>query len=489
MSRERRHVTVVRASATALVAAVSLALAQAAVAASTFFVRGGGNGHGIGMSQYGAYGYALHGKSYQFILAHYYQGTTLGHTHPNQTVRVLLYTGSAVFSGATAAAGTSLNPSANYTVDAISSSELAVYDQSGKRVATSSAPLTATGPGAVTAVGLGQYRGDLEFRPNGFGGVETINALGLDDYVRGVIAAEMPASWSQQALDAQAVAARTYAITTSVSGNGFTLYPDTRSQMYDGVRAETASTNAAVAATSGQIVSYGGRPVATYFFSSSGGHTEDVQNVWPGATPEPWLRGVPDPYDNAGGDPYHQWGSQMSVAAAAAKLATWVKGSLVGIRVTKSGASPRILTAQVVGTRGSVNVTGLQLQHAFGLLTTYASFTTISSTATSGAAVSGTGSGQGGSGQAGSGQSGSGASGLPNLLVPVSPALAGPNHELTGTVFPATAGASVAVQGTNGSTVGTVRLSASGQYTVAVPRAGTYRIACAGLAGPWVKVP
>ena len=89
--------------------------------------------------------------------------------------------------------------------------------------------------------------------------------------------------------------------------------------------------------------------------------------MWAGATPEPWLRGVPDPYDNAGQDPYHSWGSQMSVAAAAHKLGRLVRGSLVGIAVTRHGVSPRIVQAQVVGTGGPTTVTGTQLQGIFGL--------------------------------------------------------------------------------------------------------------------------
>ena len=360
-------------------AAVALGSPAVANAASTFFIRGGGDGHGIGMSQYGAEGYAQHGRSYKFILAHYYQGTSLGHTDPRQVVRVLLGTGSAAFAGATAAAGQQLDPSATYTVRPLANGSLGVFDGAGKRVAGGAAPLIATGPGPLSVAGLGAYRGSLEFRPDGSGGIETVEAVGLDDYVRGVISEEVPSSWAPEALKSQAIAARTYAITTDVGGGDYNLYPDTRSQMYAGVGAETPSTDAAVAATRGQVVTYNGVPVVTYFFSSSGGHTENIENVWPGATPEPWLRGVPDPYDGAAGDPYRRWGSQMTTAAAAAKLGALVKGSLLGIRVTKHGASPRILTAQVIGTGGRVNVTGLQLQRAFGLLTTYASFTIASS--------------------------------------------------------------------------------------------------------------
>ena len=125
----------------------------------------------------------------------------------------------------------------------------------------------------------------------------------------------MPATWSAEALKAQAVAARTYAITTDAGGTDFDLYADTRSQMYGGRRRPrrrppTPRSRRPAARSSPTTA----RPVVTYFFSSSGGHTENVENVWPGATPEPWLRGVVDRYDGAGRDPYHRWGDQLSVA-------------------------------------------------------------------------------------------------------------------------------------------------------------------------------
>ena len=136
--------------------------------------------------------------------------------------------------------------------------------------------------------------------------MQTVDALHLEDYVRGVVSDEMPSSWSPEALKTQAVAARTYAITSSVNGNGFQLYQDTRSQMYGGVAAETPSTDAAVAATRGQIVTYHGAPAITYFSSSSGGHTESIQNVWLSSAPKPWLKGVTDPYDGAAHNPNHR---------------------------------------------------------------------------------------------------------------------------------------------------------------------------------------
>jgi stage II sporulation protein D len=437
------------------------------------FIRGGGDGHGIGMSQYGAYGYALHGKGYKFILHHYYRGTALGHTDPRRVVRVLLATGSAAFAGATGAAGKTLNPSATYSVRPLAYGSLGVFDASGKRVARGSAPLTATGPGPLSVAGLGSYRGALEFRPDGSGGVETVEAVGLDDYVRGVISQEVPASWSPEALKTQAVAARTYAITTDVGAGAYNLYPDTRSQMYGGVGAETPSTDAAVAATQGQVVTYNGVPVVTYFFNSSGGHTENIENVWPGATPEPWLRGVPDPYDAAGGDPYHRWGSQMTLAAAAAKLGALVKGSLLGIRVTRHGSSPRILTAEVIGTRGSVSVTGIELQQAFGLLTTYASFTTISS----------------GSMRPNVRPTGVGLQ-VPGNARVMAAIAARVTPNLTGHVFPGAAGARVSVQASSRSrwrTVARGALGRRGGYSISLPGKGVYRVVSGWLAGQAVR--
>src|SRR5581483_282066 len=148
-----------------------------------------------------------------------------------QIVRVLLADGSASFSGATYAPHKKLNPKATYSVRALADGTLALYDQAGKQVGTFKAPLSVGGSGPLTLAGHGQYRGWLEFRPAGTGSsVQTVNALHLEDYVRGVVSYEMPASWSAEALKTQAVAARTYAITSSVDGNGYQLYADTRSQ-------------------------------------------------------------------------------------------------------------------------------------------------------------------------------------------------------------------------------------------------------------------
>jgi stage II sporulation protein D len=236
-------------------------------------------------------------------------------------------------------------------------------------------PLTLAGA-AANGVRDGAYRGTLEFRATAVGTLLVVDAVGLESYVRGVVGGEMPGSWPAEALEAQAVAARTYAITTGGNGADFDQYADTRSQMYRGVAAESPATDAAVAATSGQVVTYQGRPVATFFFSTSGGRTEDVQNSFLGSPPRPWLVSVADPYDDL--SPKHRWGPfRMTLAQAGRKLRGLVKGSFRRISVVERGTSPRIVYADVVGTRGRTRVTGATLRARFGLFDTWATFTTI----------------------------------------------------------------------------------------------------------------
>jgi stage II sporulation protein D len=443
-------------------------LGSAAHAATVFQINGGGDGHGIGMSQYGAYGYALHGKSYSFILAHYFRGTSLGTANPSQTVGVLLGVGSASFSGASAAGTLRLKPGTTYTVRPQADGSLVLYTSGGKKVARFASLLRVTGSGPLTAGGYGSYRGALEFRAVG-SAVQTVNAVALDDYVRGVIAAEMPSSWPAAALEAQAVAARTYAIASNVNGDGYQLYSDARSQMYGGVAAETVSTDAAVAATPGQIVTYQGAPATTYFFSSSGGHTENIENVWLGLSPEPWLKGVRDPYDAAGGDPYHRWSVRMTMAAATGKLGSLVKGTLRGVLVTKRGVSPRVVTAVVVGTGGSTNVTGPQLQSAFGLLSTYMRFTTISMARDAGS----------GSGPAARGSS---------LRAVAASRIPG----VSGDVFPAVAGARITLERLTPHhgwrALRRVGVAPTRAYDFALVDSGHYRVIYDQVAGPTVSV-
>jgi SpoIID/LytB domain protein len=275
----------------ALAACVATLLLGAGVArATTLAISGAGNGHGVGMSQDGALGYAEHGWTYQAILAHYYAGTALGQAPAGTTVRVLV------------------------------------------------------------------------------GG--NVQTLPLETYVRGVVSAEMPAGWPLAALEAQAIASRTYALTAHAGGSKFDVYADTRSQVYRGVAAETPQTDTAITDTAGQIVTYEGQPAIAYFFASSGGRTEDVENGFPGSQPQPWLHGVTDAYETA----QSNWKLSIPFATAAARLKGLVKGSFRGIEVLSRGFSPRILTAEVLGSGGGTQVSGPELAARLGLGSTWAYF-------------------------------------------------------------------------------------------------------------------
>ena len=352
----------------------------------------------------------------------------------------------------------------------------------GKRLGTYSA-LRVTGRGGmVTLRGRaangrvnGAYRGAIDFSPGAFSGVDAINALALDTYLRGVVPDESPPSWPIEALKAQAVAARTYAIATMKPGAGFDLYPDTRSQVYGGVAAEEVSTNQAIAETRGEVVTYNGVPVVTFFFSTSGGRTEDVENTPLGNEPRPWLKSVDDPYDDA--SPRHRWGPiRMTLARADAKLGSLVKGKFRGIEVVQRGKSPRIVEADVIGSRGRTRVTGGQLRARFGLFDTWAFFTSIST----------------------------GEEPPPEPETPEGPPTGGTEPfgsaawlhahvfgRLTGRVLPVLKSGTALVQRRDGATwvtAGTVRVHRGGRYAYDVTVPGVYRIRYHDENGPAVRV-
>ena len=278
-----------------VIAVVFLGVSNVAFGA-TFLVSGHGWGHGVGMSQWGAEGLALHGWGYRQILDHYYPGTSLGRERGG-TVRVLLADGLR-------------------SVTISSKSPFRLVDGRGhwhrlgrrhivltRKLLHLPAPLVFVPSTAPLALNGSAYRGDFVVRRSN-GTLRVVNALRLEDYLRGVVPWEMPWRWSQAALRAQAVAARTYALATRRSGSTFDLYADTRDQMYGGIGAEKRSTNEAIRATAGDVVTWAGAPARTYYSSTSGGRTESASDAW--GWSQPYLRSVADPYDTI--SPHHSWG-------------------------------------------------------------------------------------------------------------------------------------------------------------------------------------
>lgn len=149
-----------------------------------------------------------------------------------------------------------------------------------------------------------RYRGNLEFRLDNTG-LAVINELPVEEYLRGVVPCEMPAGWPVEALRAQAVAARSYVLwqMQNAGTRPFHVTADQSSQVYGGYDAEYPATDRAVAETSGVVALYNGKPIPAFFHSSSGGYTENSEDVW--KEPLPYLKGKADPFDQ--NDKHYNW--------------------------------------------------------------------------------------------------------------------------------------------------------------------------------------
>jgi stage II sporulation protein D len=371
--------------ASVLVTGAMAAVAPADHGGTRWSIRGAGWGHGVGMSQHGALGMAEQGRSHRAILAHYYRGTAIGRT-AERPVRVLVREQAprVSFRGATRACGRRLLAARTYRA-VQERGRVVLRSAGGRRLRDCGARLVATGGQSVELRGEGRYRGAVEVRPEGARSVVAVNVVALEQYLRGVVPGEMPASWPAAALRAQAIAARTYAISTSAGGEDFDQHADVRSQVYLGMRGEHPATDAAIRGTRGRVVTYGRRPAVTYYHSTSGGRTEDVELVFPDSPAHPWLRGVADPYDAV--SPVHRWGPlRLSSARMDQQLDGLVRGSLLRVHVRRRGrSSPRILSAELIGTGGRTAVTGAQLRARLGLRDTWAFFARVTTYADRGA--------------------------------------------------------------------------------------------------------
>ncbi len=371
-----RHKPSLRIVAIATLGLALLTLLGAAAPASSkvvFKIKGRGFGHGVGMSQWGAYGFAKAGKGHEKILRHYYSGTKIG-SAGSKDVRVLLGTrsNSVGFSGARRACGRELDPRRSYRADLNRSGRRVRLEKgNGKKITKCGRRLEAKAAKRIRIEGEGSYRGSLVARAAS-GGLNVINRVPLEAYIKGVIANEVPSSWPGAALRAQAVAARSYALATGVDGEGFDQYDDTRSQVYGGVGSEVKSTNKAARRTKGEVVKYRGDVIPAFFFSTSGGRTENVEYGFPGGAPKPYLRSVRDPHDDA--SPVHRWKLSYSRSQMQSRLGSLVEGKLQRIKITKTGVSPRIVKAKVIGTRGKSKVSGPELRTLLDLRSTWAKF-------------------------------------------------------------------------------------------------------------------
>ena len=366
----RRQAAVPLTAAGLLLLAVAPGAAEAKV---KFKITGKGYGHGVGMSQWGAYGMARDGIGHKRILRHYYRSTKIGKASGKQvSVLLSVRSDSVKFSNARRACGRSLKRGRTYRAELVGGGRRVRLERAGgRKIKSCGKKLGARPAGKIEIAGDGVYRGKLVARADS-GSLNVINRLQLDAYVKGVVPNEVPSSWPGAALRAQAVAARSYALATGVDGAGFDFYDDTRSQVYGGAGSEQRSTNRAVRRSSEQVVTYRGKVIPTFFFSSSGGRTENVEFGFSGGSPKPYLKSVKDPYDKA--SPYHRWKLTLSRKRMERKLGGLVEGKLRRIKITRTGVSPRIVKAKVIGTGGKRTASGEDLRFRLGLRSTWAKF-------------------------------------------------------------------------------------------------------------------
>ena len=303
----------------AVIAVVALGLvgstAGAALPSPTAFVlAGGGWGHGVGMSQWGAFGQAKVGRDYRAILGHYYPGTSLGPSPVSVPAKLRVLVADGVGAVSVTAQGTITVVDAAGTKAQVDGQVTlgpkltlpAGAAATGKPAALSDPVTLRTTAGGRLVVGGKAYRGALRVVRAGKK-LQLVNVVSLETYLLGVVPGEMPKDWPLEALKAQAVAARTYAIANLVKDRAFDLYSDARSQVYYGANAESPGTTRAVTETRGQVLSYEGAPAETFYFSSSGGKTLSALDAF--GQDLPYLVSVEDPWDET--SPNHRWETRV----------------------------------------------------------------------------------------------------------------------------------------------------------------------------------
>jgi len=335
---------------------------------AVFVVSGRGWGHGVGMSQYGAYGQAVAGRTYDQILGHYYAGTEIGRAGRKE-VRVLLAEGrravsvssTAPFVATDASGATFELPRGAVTID----SRLRLPAAAGSGLARAVSPIVLRpAKKAQLALDGRTYRGKLELAVQG-AFLRAVNVVPLESYLLGVVPGEVPSAWPAESLKAQAVAARSYALANLVKGKPFDLYADVRSQVYGGVASEKPSTSSAVLATAGEVVTYNGKVATTFYFSTSGGKTASAADVF--GQKIPYLVSRPDPWDKS--SPHHSWGP-IVLGARTVQAKLGIDARVVDATgVTTPSSRLRALLLQT--TSGSESIPGSVVRTALGLRSTW----------------------------------------------------------------------------------------------------------------------
>jgi stage II sporulation protein D len=373
-------------------------------AGTTFTFYGSGWGHGIGLSQWGAQGLATKGWGPSQILRHYYRGTSVAQrTPPAERFRIglLQYEGTIVLRAEDGSfrlelsSGRVLSRAQEGATRKIlirrTSDGRDVYrikDASGKLLAQGGSPsnhlLARRSDGAVIRVIDGGWphmvgRGWLQFNIVGLRSAHLLAIVGAEPYLFGL--AEVPSSWDTDALEAQAIAARSYAwekiarLGQRRSGCNCGLFATTVDQYYVGWDKEVATMGdrwvAAVRNSARKIAQHDGSTIQAYYSSASGGHTENNEVVW-GGTPQPYLRGVCDPAEygvtsaSESTMVLERWSEAFGDSSVTSRLGLGI-GTVRDFRNFVRGVSGRVKTVTVVGSNGSAVVTGWTIRSRLGL--------------------------------------------------------------------------------------------------------------------------
>ena len=373
-----------------------------------FLFKGTGNGHGLGMSQWGARGRAASGQDYRKILSAYYNGTRIETRGTSGSVRIALADNPIdlarpwprLFGPLAFVAGP-------VTVDGVPQLQVAAgssigldADASGQPTAFVVSPdgtrgtavaikqmltIRSTSPAGIRTnimqvmggdfrPGAEQrrYAGVLQIIPKGAAKVLPVNVLPMEDYLKGVVPAEMPTYWGVEALKAQAIAARTYTV-GHLGGPDFDLRASELDQAYSGLTDQRPDSNAAVDATRGQVLTYQGQLITAFYMASDGGHTESSEYRFVTWDHGPQLRshlgyltGIDDAFDHA-----PSWQVGPFTASGAATIlrddGQDLGDRLLGIDVLQKDRSGRLVGVRLRGSSKTVEISGPRLRAWFGL--------------------------------------------------------------------------------------------------------------------------
>jgi SpoIID/LytB domain protein len=345
---------------------------------ATIRIYGHGYGHGHGMAQHGAQGAARQGLTHQEIVEFYYPGTTWGAARGRVSVLITADTSKDVHVVATDRLrlraltsrkvfdlGAARPRATRWRIKPVSGGRAQVSYRTSSwtvfrtfrgdaELFTPRAATTLVLPGGAKVA----YRGKLRSAKK-----DTVNVLPFDRYLQGVVPKEVPPLWEPEAVQAQAVAARTYAAYERAHplASHYQICDTTSCQVYGGASAEHPAATAAIRATRGEVLLYDGAPAFTQFSASSGG--------WTSAGSAPYLVAQEDPYDGWSGNPHSAW--QTVVSDGTVEKAFPKIGNLTRIRFAGRDGNGewggRVDTVTVTGSTGSKTVSGEDFRFLLGL--------------------------------------------------------------------------------------------------------------------------